>query len=201
MSPVPLRPVDGRPIPRSTDRRCAPLPFPQKVNPIDFENSEGNLGLAGALLSHMAEKLPVSRFQRDLSDSTVLRSVGAGFAHCTIAYASTAKGIGKLDIDVAAMELDLEKHWEVLAEPVQTVMRRHGAPKPYEQLKELTRGHGAFTAPAMREFVHGLGSRGQLPPEAVARLAALTPAGYTGLAGPLARSVRAEIKAVCGLIV
>ena len=173
--------------------------MPHKVNPIDFENSEGNLGLANALFSHMAHKLPVSRFQRDLSDSTVLRSVGAGFAHCAVAYASTAKGVSKLQIDAREMARDLDAHWEVLAEPVQTVMRRRGAPEPYEQLKALTRGQGGMTREAVGGFVAELERKGQLPPADAARLRALTPATYVGRAGDLARSVRAEILAHTGL--
>ncbi len=170
--------------------------MPHKVNPIDFENSEGNVGIANAVLGHMAEKLPVSRFQRDLSDSTVLRSLGVGFAHSLIAYSSTLKGIGKLDADSKAMAADLDGHWEVLAEPIQTVMRRHGAPKPYEQLKELTRGAGAFSAPAVRGFVSRLKAEKQVPAETGDALLALTPASYIGHAAQFARGVRKELAAI-----
>ena len=133
----------------------------------------------------------------------MLRSIGAAFAHCAVAYASTAKGISKLDADAPAMARDLAAHWEVLAEPIQTVMRRHGSPRPYEQLKELTRGQaqGAFGQQHVTDFVAGLEKRGELPPEAARRLAALTPATYTGLAAPLARAVRAEIKNATGFVV
>jgi len=133
----------------------------------------------------------------------VLRSVGAAFAHSAVAYASTAKGISKLDADAAAMARDLDAHWEVLAEPIQTVMRRHGSPRPYEQLKELTRcqAQGAFGQRDVRDFVAGLERRGELPADAARRLAELTPASYTGLAAPLARAVRAEIKAATGFSV
>ena len=159
-------------------------------------NSEGNLGLANATLEHMAAKLPVSRFQRDLSDSTVLRSVGGGFAHSLIAYKSALKGVRKLDHDAGAMAADLDAHWEVLAEPVQTVMRRFGAPRPYEQLKELTRGHGSFTAPAMRAFIDKLQREGQVPPAAADALRALTPSSYVGDAAALARGVKAAVAAM-----
>lgn len=114
--------------------------MPHKVNPIDFENSEGNLGIANALFSHLAEKLPVSRYQRDLTDSTTLRNIGVGFAHCQIAYKSSIKGISKLDANVAKMRADLDSNWEVLAEPIQTVMRRYGMETPYEKLKYVKTG-------------------------------------------------------------
>src|SRR5881396_1878860 len=156
--------------------------MPHKVNPIDFENSEGNLGIANALLRNLSEKLPVSRWQRDLSDSTVLRNIGVALGHSLLAYESCLKGLGKLEADPARMLEDLEANWEVLAEPVQTVMRRHGLPNPYEQLKALTRGQG-IDAEAMRAFIEGL----QLPAAAKARLKALTPAAYIGLAEALAR--------------
>ncbi len=167
--------------------------MPHKVNPIDFENSEGNVGLANALLEHLAGKLPVSRLQRDLSDSTVLRSLGTAAAHCTLAYASTLKGMGKLRVDERVLAGDLEGRWEVLAEPIQTVMRRYGAPAPYEQLKDLTRGQGAFSAEAIQAFVRKLGGKGQLPAGAVKELLTLTPATYTGEAARLARGVRAHV--------
>ena len=158
--------------------------MPHKVNPIDFENAEGNLGLANALLGHFSEKLPVSRFQRDLTDSTVLRALGTGFGHTLVALTALARGLGKLDADPARMATDLESAWEVLAEAVQTVMRRHGLPEPYEQLKALTRGR-VITPAMLAAFIESL----PLPESAKARLLALTPAAYTGLAGALARDV------------
>ena len=156
--------------------------MPHKVNPIDFENAEGNFGIANALLQHFAEKLPISRWQRDLTDSTVLRALGTAFGHALIGFESLAKGLGKLSVNPERLAADLDAAWEVLAEPVQTVMRRHGLPNPYEQLKALTRGHG-IDAAALREFIAGL----DLPADAKARLAAMTPASYTGLAEALAR--------------
>jgi adenylosuccinate lyase len=156
--------------------------MPHKVNPIDFENAEGNFGIANALLQHFAEKLPISRWQRDLTDSTVLRALGTAFGHALIGFESLAKGLGKLSVNPERLAADLDAAWEVLAEPVQTVMRRHGLPNPYEQLKALTRGQG-IDAAAMRAFVENL----DLPAEARARLAAMTPASYTGLAEALAR--------------
>ena len=168
--------------------------MPHKVNPIDFENSEGNLGLANALLGHAAEKLPVSRFQRDLSDSTVLRSIGAGFAHSLIAYKSSLKGCGKLQADRGAMLSEVDSHYELLAEPIQTVMRRHGAPQPYEQLKALTRGRGAFSGDEMRAFVAKLVKEGQIPKEAGDALGALTPSTYIGIVPQLAREVKAHLR-------
>ncbi|TAN48436.1 MAG: adenylosuccinate lyase [Methylococcaceae bacterium] len=158
--------------------------MPHKVNPIDFENSEGNLGIANALFQHLAEKLPISRWQRDLTDSTVLRNMGVGFAHTLIAIDSTLKGMGKLQADPARLAADLDDNWEVLAEPIQTVMRRYGIEKPYEKLKDLTRGH-KIDAAAMRAFVESL----DIPAQAKARLLALTPAGYTGYAEQLAKSI------------
>jgi adenylosuccinate lyase len=132
--------------------------MPHKVNPIDFENSEGNLGIANALFGHLSAKLPISRFQRDLTDSTVLRTIGVGMAHSLIAYGSTMKGLGKVDINPARLQADLDNAWEVLAEPVQTVMRAAGIEKPYEKLKEFTRGR-TITQEAMQEFIDSL----QLP--------------------------------------
>jgi adenylosuccinate lyase len=158
--------------------------MPHKVNPIDFENAEGNLGLANALLGHFSEKLPLSRFQRDLTDSTVLRALGTGFGHTLIALSALTRGLGKLDADPARIATDLDGAWEVLAEAVQTLMRRHGLPEPYEQLKALTRGR-AITPTALAVFIESL----PLPESAKARLLALTPAAYTGLAGALARDV------------
>jgi adenylosuccinate lyase len=156
--------------------------MPHKVNPIDFENSEGNLGVANALLRHLADKLPVSRWQRDLTDSTVLRNVGSAFGHTLLAWDACLRGLGKLEIDAARLAADLDACWEVLAEPIQTVMRRYGVPNPYEQLKELTRGKG-ITAEALVAFVDRL----PIPEAERARLRALTPAAYLGKAAELAR--------------
>ena len=158
--------------------------MPHKINPIDFENAEGNLGLANAVFGHLAAKLPISRWQRDLTDSTVLRNLGVGAGYLEIALASLLKGIEKLGVDEAAMAADLDTAWEVLAEAVQTVMRRAGVPGAYEALKELTRGR-TIDAAAMRAFVAGL----DLPAEDRERLAALTPATYVGLAARLAREL------------
>ena len=158
--------------------------MPHKVNPIDFENAEGNLGIANALFGHFAEKLPISRWQRDLTDSTVLRALGSAFGHTLIALDALARGLDKLSVDPARLAADLDGAWEVLAEAVQTVMRRHGLPEPYEQLKAFTRGR-AIDAATMREFIAGV----DLPADERERLLALTPAGYTGLAAALARSI------------
>lgn len=158
--------------------------MPHKVNPIDFENSEGNLGIANAVLQHLASKLPISRWQRDLTDSTVLRNLGVGFAHSIIAYESTLKGIGKLEINVSRIAEDLDASWEVLAEPIQTVMRRYAVPDAYEKLKELTRGRG-ITNEALQTFVDDL----EIPAEAKAELKALTPSNYIGSAVAQARRV------------
>ncbi|HVI26731.1 MAG TPA: adenylosuccinate lyase [Xanthomonadaceae bacterium] len=158
--------------------------MPHKVNPIDFENAEGNFGVANALFEHFAAKLPVSRWQRDLTDSTVLRALGTAFGHALIGFDSLARGLGKLSANPQRLAEDLDAAWEVLAEAVQTVMRRHGLPNPYEQLKALTRGQG-ISADSMRDFVAGL----DLPPEAKQRLMAMTPATYTGLAERLAREI------------
>lgn len=163
--------------------------MPHKINPIDFENSEGNIGIANALLGHLAEKLPISRWQRDLSDSTVLRNTGVAMAHHLIAMQSTLKGIGKLEINTQSMQADLEKNWEVLAEPVQTVMRRYGIEKPYERLKELTRGQH-IGEQEMRDFIETL----EIPEQAKQSLLALTPANYTGYAELLAERQCSEIK-------
>ncbi|WP_045499884.1 adenylosuccinate lyase [Vibrio hyugaensis] len=151
--------------------------MPHKVNPIDFENSEGNLGLANAVFGHLAQKLPVSRWQRDLTDSTVLRNLGVGVGYAIIAYTSTLKGISKLEVNREALLAELDKNWEVLAEPVQTVMRRYGIEKPYEKLKELTRGK-RVDGEAMRKFIDGL----ELPEHEKARLKEMTPANYIGQA-------------------
>ncbi|TFW14995.1 adenylosuccinate lyase [Massilia arenosa] len=158
--------------------------MPHKVNPIDFENSEGNLGLANAVLRHMAEKLPVSRMQRDLTDSTVLRNMGVGFGYALLAYDSCLRGLNKLEVNAARLEQDLDANWEVLAEPVQTVMRRYGIENPYEQLKELTRGKG-ISKDALREFITGLA----IPEAARAQLLAMTPMNYVGIAEKLARDI------------
>ncbi len=158
--------------------------MPHKVNPIDFENAEGNIGIANAMFRHLAEKLPVSRWQRDLTDSTVLRNLGVGFAHSLIAYASAQKGISKLEANPELMAADLDANWEVLAEPIQTVMRRYGIEKPYEKLKELTRGKKVDAA-AMKAFVETL----DIPADAKARLMSLTPATYTGCAAKLAKEI------------
>ena len=155
--------------------------MPHKVNPIDFENSEGNLGMANAVLKHMAEKLPLSRMQRDLTDSTVLRNIGVGFGYTLLAYDSCLRGLNKLEVNPARMAEDLDNSWEVLAEPVQTVMRRYGIENPYEQLKELTRGKG-ISKEALREFIGAL----EIPQEAKDQLLAMTPASYIGLAAALA---------------
>jgi adenylosuccinate lyase len=158
--------------------------MPHKVNPIDFENAEGNLGIANALLGHFSEKLPISRWQRDLTDSTVLRALGSAFGHTLIALDALGRGLDKLSVDPARLAADLDGAWEVLAEAVQTVMRRHGLPEPYEQLKAFTRGR-AIDARTLHEFIAGL----DLPADERGRLLALTPAGYTGLAATLARSI------------
>ncbi|MBF0178109.1 MAG: adenylosuccinate lyase [Magnetococcales bacterium] len=154
--------------------------MPHKVNPIDFENSEGNLGMANAILSHMAGKLPLSRLQRDLTDSTVLRNMGVGCGYTVLACDSTLKGIGKLEADPQRMAGDLQEAWEVLAEPIQTVMRRYGVPEPYERLKALTRNR-QVTRDSLAAFIQGL----EIPDAAKAGLLQLTPAGYVGLAASL----------------
>ncbi|WP_256692839.1 lyase family protein, partial [Histophilus somni] len=151
--------------------------MPHKVNPIDFENSEGNLGLANAVMSHLGAKLPISRWQRDLTDSTVLRNLGVGLGYCLIAYAATLKGISKLEVNEPHLREELNQNWEVLAEPIQTVMRRYGIEKPYEKLKELTRGK-RVNAEAMREFIEKL----EIPAHEKARLKQLTPETYIGSA-------------------
>ncbi|MES9967865.1 MAG: adenylosuccinate lyase, partial [Sedimenticola sp.] len=158
--------------------------MPHKVNPIDFENGEGNLGIANALFDHLAMKLPVSRWQRDLTDSTVLRNMGVGFAYTTIAVQSVMRGIGKLEADEARLAADLNDNWEVLAEPIQTVMRRYGIEKPYEKLKELTRGQ-RITPEQLRVFVDGL----DIPEEAKATLREMTPGSYIGNAVDQAKAI------------
>ena len=158
--------------------------MPHKVNPIDFENSEGNLGIANAIFQHLASKLPISRWQRDLTDSTVLRNLGVGMAHSVIAYEATLKGVSKLELNEVKIAEDLDNCWEVLAEPVQTVMRRYGIENPYEKLKDLTRGKG-ISAEVLQTFIETL----DLPEEAKVQLRALTPANYIGNAGAQAKRV------------
>jgi len=156
--------------------------MPHKINPIDFENSEGNMGLANAVFDHLSTKLPISRYQRDLSDSTVLRSLGVGMGHTVIALQSTIKALGRLDVNQEALDRDLDNNWEVLAEPIQTVMRRYDVPEPYEKLKELTRGK-RVDKEGMQQFVQGL----QVPEHVKIELLKLTPHNYIGLAAKLAR--------------
>jgi len=163
--------------------------MPHKVNPIDFENSEGNLGLANALLDHLANKLPVSRWQRDLTDSTVLRNLGVGLGHSLLAYSSSLRGIGKLQLDAAKLNADLDNSWEVLAEPIQTVMRRYAVPEPYEKLKAFTRGQ-RVTQASMQAFVEGLDG---LPADAKAALRALTPGTYVGNAAAQAKDLKRHL--------
>jgi adenylosuccinate lyase len=159
--------------------------MPHKVNPIDFENSEGNLGLANALLRHMSDKLPVSRWQRDLTDSTVLRNMGTALGYTLLAYDSLLKGLGKLEAGRARLAADLDENWDVLAEPVQTVMRRYGVSGAYEQLKELTRGKGGIDRASLHAFIQSLA----IPDAAKQTLLKLTPASYTGKAAELARKI------------
>jgi adenylosuccinate lyase len=159
--------------------------MPHKVNPIDFENSEGNLGIANALLKHLSEKLPVSRWQRDLTDSTVLRNLGTALGHSLLAYDSALRGLGKLETNPSRLAEDLDNCWEVLAEPVQTVMRRFGVPNPYEQLKELTRGKG-ITPEGLKTFIQGL----DIPADAKKSLLEMTPASYVGKAVELAERLK-----------
>ena len=159
--------------------------MPHKVNPIDFENSEGNLGLANALLRHMAEKLPISRWQRDLTDSTVLRNMGVGFGYCLLAYVSLSRGLDKLEVNQAKIASHLDASWDVLAEPIQTVMRKFGIDDAYEQLKELTRGKGGIG----QDSLHGFIAQLSIPDADKKRLLALTPANYIGLASELARKI------------
>lgn len=170
---------------RSVNNEVGSSTMPHKVNPIDFENSEGNLGIANALLGHFSEKLPMSRWQRDLTDSTVLRNIGVAFSHSHIAWDSTLKGVQRLDIDEKRLAEDLDRAWEVLAEPIQTVMRKHGIPEAYEKLKEFTRGR-PITEESIKEFIAGLNS---LPEEVICMLQSLTPALYTGIAAAQAKSV------------
>jgi adenylosuccinate lyase len=157
--------------------------MPHKVNPIDFENSEGNLGLANALLRHMAEKLPISRWQRDLTDSTVLRNMGVAFGYTLLAYDACLRGLNKLEINPEKLAQDLDASWEVLAEPIQTVMRRYGIANPYEQLKELTRGKGGINQASLHAFIQDLA----IPAQAKQDLLTMTPASYIGKAVALAK--------------
>ncbi|MEY3885382.1 MAG: hypothetical protein RIS87_1157, partial [Pseudomonadota bacterium] len=159
--------------------------MPHKVNPIDFENSEGNLGLANAVLRHMAEKLPISRWQRDLTDSTVLRNMGVAFGYTLLGYDSCLRGLNKLEINPEKLALDLDASWEVLAEPIQTVMRRYGILNPYEQLKELTRGKGGINKASLHTFISDL----EIPSEAKQALLDMTPASYIGKATELANRI------------
>ena len=169
---------------KTIDGEIGSSTMPHKVNPIDFENAEGNLGIANALLTHLAEKLPVSRWQRDLTDSTVLRTIGTAAGHGMIAYASLLKGLGKLQVNKQKLADDLDTSWEVLAEPIQTIMRVYGIENPYEQLKSLTRGK-AINATILTEFVQKL----DIPEAAKQQLLELTPAAYTGNAALMARSL------------
>ncbi|MDP2832756.1 MAG: adenylosuccinate lyase [Pseudomonadota bacterium] len=160
--------------------------MPHKVNPIDFENSEGNLGLANAVLRHLSEKLPISRWQRDLTDSTVLRNMGVALGYALLGYESLLRGLGKLEANPAKLLEDLDQNWEVLAEPIQTVMRRYGVENPYEQLKELTRGKGGINRETLAVFIQGLA----IPDDAKRLLLEMTPASYIGKAVELARRIK-----------
>jgi adenylosuccinate lyase len=169
---------------RLRDGEVGSSTMPHKVNPIDFENAEGNLGLANALLRHLSDKLPISRWQRDLTDSTVLRNMGVALGHAVLAYESMLTGLNKLELNAPALADDLDHAWEVLAEPIQTVMRRHGLPQPYEQLKQFTRG-----APMTQELMRGFIAQLAIPAADKERLLAMTPASYVGMAAELARRV------------
>ena len=159
--------------------------MPHKVNPIDFENSEGNLGMANALLRHLADKLPISRWQRDLTDSTVLRNIGVALGYSLLSYDSLIRGLDKLEVNAARLNEDLDNCWEVLAEPIQTVMRRYGVENPYEQLKELTRGKG-ITREGLQTFINGLA----IPDDAKKLLLDMTPGSYVGKAVELAQRIK-----------
>jgi len=159
--------------------------MPHKVNPIDFENSEGNLGLANAVLGHLSEKLPISRWQRDLTDSTVLRNMGVAFGYTLLGFDSCLRGLNKLEINAAKLAEDLDNSWEVLAEPIQTVMRRYGIENPYEQLKELTRGKGGINKTSLHAFIHTLA----IPAAAKQSLLEMTPASYIGKAIALVKHI------------
>ena len=158
--------------------------MPHKVNPIDFENSEGNLGLANAVFDHLALKLPVSRWQRDLTDSTVLRNIGVGFGYTMLACSATLKGISKLDVNAPVLAADLDDNWAVLGEAIQTVMRRYDIPEPYEKLKALTRGKDGIGQVALEQFIETL----EVPDAVKTELKKLTPANYIGLASELAKN-------------
>ena len=162
--------------------------MPHKVNPIDFENSEGNLGLASALLDHLAAKLPTSRWQRDLTDSTVLRNLGVALGYALLAYDSCLRGIGRLEVDSERLAHDLDDNWEVLAEAVQTVMRRYGVAQAYEKLKELTQGKHGIDRDSLHGFIRGL----NIPDDAKQTLLTLTPAGYTGNAAAQAAALHKD---------
>ena len=162
--------------------------MPHKVNPIDFENSEGNLGMANAILAHLAQKLPVSRWQRDLTDSTVLRNLGAGLAYSLIAYQSCLKGIGKLDLDKDRLAKDLSESWEVIAEPIQTIMRKHGIAEPYEKLKKMTRGE-QLQESRINELIDQL----DLGEDIKDQIRQLSPANYIGEASRLVEQLLSEI--------
>ncbi len=166
--------------------------MPHKVNPIDFENSEGNLGVANATMAHLASKLPISRWQRDLTDSTVLRNLGVGLGHCLLAYSSTMRGISKLQLDADRLATDLDSSWEVLAEPIQTVMRRYAVEEPYEKLKAFTRGQ-TVNAESMRTFVDGVDG---LPQEAKEALKRMTPGNYIGNAAAQAKDLPNRLAAL-----
>ena len=159
--------------------------MPHKVNPIDFENAEGNLGIANALLRHFSEKLPISRWQRDLTDSTVLRNIGVALGHTLLAYDSCLKGLNKLDVNLIKLQDDLDNAWEILAEPIQTVMRRYQIANPYEQLKALTRGKEGITQEALHQFINNL----KIPESEKTRLLALKPSNYLGQAVSLAKRI------------
>jgi len=165
---------------KAADAEIGSSAMPHKINPIDFENSEGNLGIANALLRHFSAKLPISRWQRDLSDSTVLRNLGVAIGHCMLAVEASVQGLSKLELNAKRLDDDLEGNWEVLAEAVQTVMRRHGIEQPYEKLKTLTRGGAGRDA--LRAFIENLA----LPEQAKRQLLEMTPAGYTGHAASVA---------------
>jgi len=171
---------------RLKDGEIGSSTMPHKVNPIDFENSEGNLGIANALLRHMSEKLPVSRWQRDLTDSTVLRNMGVALGYALLAYESLNLGLHKLEANPARLAEDLDQQWDLLAEPVQTVMRKYGITNAYEQLKDLTRGRGGIDRESMQAFIRNSG----LPSHEIDSLLALTPSRYIGLATTLAQNIK-----------
>lgn len=171
---------------KTKEKEVGSSTMPHKVNPIDFENSEGNLGIANALLRHMSEKLPVSRWQRDLTDSTVLRNMGVALGHTLLAYDSCAKGLTKLEVNLTRLNVDIDNAWEVLAEPIQTVMRRYGVPNPYEQLKALTRGKEGINKETLHAFIAGL----EIPEAEKKHLLQMTPQNYIGKAAELAQKIK-----------